>query len=252
MEIYFTYLIAKLTLNFMIGCLVVYMMLYILLEDYLSKRLIEPTFLKTMYISHRLTALVFFYGSAKGIFSVLHILFLLLTSRTPSRSDIISSVLLGFILVLTFCYRKTLWYYLIKNKQTVFADWYVKKFFSIDKNKENIEQAYAYLKKASELKPKSVFTWSMMAMLNEQCFDKSDLADEYLTKAREALKASGNAKDKAAFELAMGEIQLCRDNIDEGLAHLKKACDLNPCDFNKERYEKALKWENEEEDSLDS
>jgi hypothetical protein len=91
----------------------------------------------------------------------------------------------------------------------------------------------------------------MLAILNERYFDKPDLADEYLAKARQALKASDNAKDNAAFESAMGEIQMYRDNIDEGVTHFKKAYDYNPCDFNKERYEKALEWANEDNEPED-
>lgn len=167
------------------------------------------------------------------------------------------SVVVGWASAI-FCvmyYVKFCWYYLKNHDDNdILAGWYMQKYFAMKKNKDNISQAYEYLQKASECKTDSIFIWSMMAMLNERCFDKSDLADEYLTKARQVLNTLDNptAKDKAMLESATGEILLCRDNTDEGLAHLKNACDLDPSDFNKDRYEKALKWAVEEDESEDS
>ena len=240
------YLIAKLVFIFIISGLIIYMIAYELLENYLIKCLKESSYLKVMRFSKRLSAIVFLYVSVKGIYRISHVLFLLLTSRIPGRSEFFSLFLLGSVLVITICYRKAIWYYLTKDKQTVFADWYMQKFFALYEEKKP-EAAYSYLQKASELKSDSVFIWSMMAMFNERYFDKSDLADKYLSKAREALKISDSTKDKAAFESATGEILLCRDQVDEGLTHLKNAYDFNPCDFNKEKYEHALKWASEEE-----
>jgi hypothetical protein len=218
------------------------MIAYTLLEDYLAKRLKELSFLKIMRISRRLTSIVFLYVSTRGVYSIVHILILLLTSKTPDRSDIIDLLLYGFVLILTLHYRKATWYYLTKDKQTVFTDWYMRKYRSLPTDEENVGQKYDYLQKASELKP-NVFIWSMMALFNQCFLEKPDLADEYLVKAQQALNNSKqpSQKDKATVESVRGEILLRRDNINEGLARLKKACDLDPSEFNKDYYENALK-----------
>lgn len=235
------------------GCICLYVITYTLLENFLSKRMKESPYLKLMCNSRRLTAIMFLWGSAKGIFIILRILFLLLTSKTPSSSDIISLLLLGFILVLTICYRKTLWYYLTKKDRTVFADWYMKKYFAMEKNKDNIEQAYEYLHKASEYKSDSVFILSMMAEFNERYFRKSRLADEYLAKAQQVLNISNKPpKIKALLASVSGDILMSRNNIDEGLAHLKTACEIDPSNTNIEHYEEALEWANEDEESESS
>ena len=170
----------------------------------------------------------------------------------PSTFDIIFDW--AFAIFFVWFYLKYCRYYL-KNRDdnSIFAGWHMKKYFAIKKNKDNIEQAYEYLHKASEYKSDSVFIWSMMAMINERCFDKSDLADEHLEKARHTFNVSDNPsiKDKAVLEAATGDILLCRDNIDDGLAHLKNASDLDPPTY-QERYEKALKRANEDEESEDS
>ncbi len=227
-----------------------YIICYASLEDYLAKRMKESSYLNLMVPSRRLIAIIFLYGSLKGIFKVFKILVLLVNSKTPTGSDIISAILLSFILILTIRYRKTTWYYLTKNKRTILADWYIRKYF--DLSKKEYKQAYEYLEKASKFKTDSVFIWSMMALFNQFHFEKPDLTDEYLTKAQETLDTNKETslEDKATLESAKGEIMLRRDNIDKGLHHLKNARDLNPSPFHKETYEKALKWA-EEDENLD-
>ena len=170
----------------------------------------------------------------------------------PSGFNVIMTVVTAFIGIY-FYFRYCRYYLKNRDDDDVLAGWYMKKYFSIKpKNDKNIEQAYKHLQKTSELKS-DVFIWSMMAMINERCFDKSDLADGYLEKARQTLNVSGNPsiKDKAVLEATTGDILLCRGNVEDGLTHLKNASDLDPPTY-RERYEKELNWANEDEESEDS
>lgn len=235
------------------SCLILYMLCYTLLEDALAKRMKETPFLKLKCISNRIISLAFLCGSVKGIVVIFRIMLSLLASKTPSRHDIISAILLSFVLILTIYYRKRAWYFLTKKTRVIFCDWYMNKYLAQHIDEENTGQKYEYLQKASELKP-DVFIWSMMALFNQCFFDKPDLADEYVVKAQQILNNSEqpSQKDKATLESARGEILLRRDNIDEGLAHLKTACDLDPSGFHKEKYERALKWANEDDEPENS
>lgn len=131
----------------------------------------------------------------------------------------------------------------------VIVGWLMKRFFALrDKGKQ--EQAYEYLHKASEYQPDSVFIWSKLAFINERYFNKPELADAYLAKAKQVLHVSENpsCKDKAIFEISQGDILFCRDSIDEGLTHFKKAYDIDPCDYTKRVYEDAIKWASEDDE----
>lgn len=141
--------------------------------------------------------------------------------------------------------------YYLKNRDDnkVVADWHMQKYFAAANNKEP-EEAYRHLKKAAELQSESVFIWSMMSWYNEYHFEQSKVADEYLAKARQTLDALPypTAKDKAIIESVAGEILLHRNQIDEGLAKVKAACELDPSEYNCKTYEEAVRWANEPDD----
>ena len=189
----------------------------------------------------------------------LNIIIILFNYSEYSFKEIFLGIMVFFLqicltLICIFIFWKAWWYYTITNKKTILTHWYMKRYFSIKKNKDNIKQAYEYLQKASEYKTDSVFIWSMMAMINEHEFERPEFTDKLLENARQVLNALDNPspQDRAVFESATGEILLCRDNVEEGLAHLKAGCDLDPTDFNKKHYESALKWAAERDESEDS
>lgn len=158
----------------------------------------------------------------------------------------------AFVIFFVLFYFKCCRYYLkYLNDNEIIVSWHIKKYFSLCKKRKH-KKAYSCLQKASERKPDSVFIWSMMAMFNDRYFEKPELADEYLVKAQQALRTSDkpSLKDEALFEAVTGDILMSRDNIEDGLAHLKKAYSLDPQSFRKEHYEKALEWAAEDDEPV--
>ena len=237
-------LTLKLIFKMIIMFLAIYIIVYASLEDRLSKTMKERSYLSLKHISDRLISVAFIFGSIIGISKIVKILVLLSTSQTPSSSDITGLILFSFILGITLYKRKFAWYCLITNKQTFTADWYIRQYFSLKKlNKDNAFKANEYLEKASQYKPDSVFIWSIMATLNDMYLDNSTLADEYLVKAQSTLDSIPNPTeyDRALLQSAKGDILLGRNDIENGLGHLKNAANLDPINF-KPKYEHALKW----------
>jgi len=232
------------------------LLFYLAFESSLRKRLDKSAFIKVIQIASLLaitaTPLLISVETIRSIFLIRNIL------ATGFMSNIwrFALIVLGgwaFLCMNIFWFRKSWWYFIKTDIQTIQANWYLQKYVALD-NENKIEDAYQCLQKASELKTDSASIWSTMATFNERYFHKPDLADKYLEKAQEALNSldKPSSEVKAFFELTTGDILMSRNNINEGLMHLKNACKINPSDFNKEHYEKALKWANEDEKSEDS
>lgn len=223
--------------------MVIYMLLYALLESNLARRLKESTYLAIMPISNRITAFVMSYGFCFGLLKLAEVIISLAHGEKPDAPTVTAAVICAVLIYPVIRYRswKWCWYYLTKPTRTIKADWYMRKYFAADVN--DWQRQYQYLLKASELKSDSVFIWSMLALFNEDRFENSSLADEYLVKARQTLSTMPNpsAQDRSLVESVTGDILLCREQIDEGLAHLKIACDLDPSDANIGHYQNTLK-----------
>ncbi|MBL7215209.1 MAG: hypothetical protein ISS71_05980 [Phycisphaerae bacterium] len=204
-------------------------------------RLDKPNFLKRMRILCKTFRLCLAFLIIFRVIQVGGLFFETHYYTQPSAFKIIFNCV--FVIFFVWFYLKYCWYYL-KNRDDngIIFGWYMKKYVAMKKNKNSIKQAYEYLNKALEYNSDSVFIWSMRALFNQCFFDKPDLADEYLIKAQQILDNSElpSQKDKATLESVKGEILLHRDNIEEGLEHLKNACDLDTSSY-KEKYEKAFK-----------
>lgn len=242
-----------LILSQILGGIAVYFLAGLLfVGSFLYNRLDRPNYIKRM---RSLCAVFMISVILLVIFKSIQIAGLFANTRFYTQPSVLRIIIDWAVVVwFVFLYFKLCRYYLIhRDDKTVMTGWYIKKHLSLCKKKKYAE-AFSFLQKASELKTNSVFIWSMMATLNERCFDKPGLSDEYLAKAHEILNKSNNPslQDQAIVESVTGDILLSRNHIDEGLAHLKTACDLDPSDFYKEKYERALKWATKDDESENS
>jgi len=234
-----------------VSCLIITLLLISLfLRDPLYNRLDKPNSLKYLRLlgKMQLVLIVLFI-----IVKLIHVCGVLIDDRVFKSPSIFMVIMFCvFVFFNAMDYIKFYRYYLIhRDDKAIIAAWYIQKYFAMNVNKDNVAQAYEYLHKASEYKPKDVYIWSRLAAMNERYFNKPDLADEYLAKAHQVLNTIDNpsVKDRSILEVATGDILLCRDNIEEGLAHLKNACTIDPCEFTKKFYDNALEWVAEDDES---
>jgi|LAHU01.1.fsa_nt_gb tetratricopeptide (TPR) repeat protein len=237
------------------SCLITTLLLISMyLRDPLYNRLDKPNSLKYLRLlgKMQLVLIVLFI-----IVNLIHACGVLIDDRIFKSPSIFMVIMFCvFVFFNAMDYIKFYRYYLKhRDDKAIIAGWYMQKYFAAD-NKDDINYAYEYLYKASEYKSDSVYIWSRLAAMNERYFNKPDLTDEYLAKAHQVLNTIDNpsVKDRSILEVATGDILLCRDNIEEGLAHLKNACTIDPCEFTKKFYDNALEWaaKEEEESTPDS
>ncbi len=228
--------------------LAIYPIFSIALLWFLWKRFDKPMLIPLQRVLYSLACVAIILFTFMTVIDITFDIKRILTDDTTSNTFIVTNAFfalasIGLILIFFCQFWKPLWLFVSKDTNTIKVYWYKQKFFFLHKNERNPKRAYEHLQKMSELKPDDPHSWSMMSLLNEFNFDKPELADVFLEKAKQALAACENPTeiDKARVESVTGELLIHRNNP-KGIEHLKKACELDPVDFLKVRYEKALEY----------
>lgn len=224
--------------------------LYALTIDQITKRLDKPFFLRLMRILCAVMFAAFLYFSCIGLLNTFDYARKLLETHELNIPELLWLIPLWFIIVVTFLWRKGLWFFIRSDKDTILSGWYIEKHLDLNKQRK-FDESYHCLQKASEIKPDSLQTWCLLASFAQLFLENPEQADQYLAKARETLnsKSSENPKEAAIVESYYGFIMQHRNEHQAALEHMKKAYELDPKRFRKEQYEEALELSRQEENS---
>jgi len=225
--------------------------LYVFAENQIVKHLLrKPFFFKFMRVFWVLLFVTLLFFSCIGLFTIFDYARRLFETHELNISELSKLIPHLCVVVLSiFCWRY-FWYYLRNDEDTILSGWYIKRHFNLYKRRK-FEESYRCLQEASEIKPDSLPVWCLLASFAQLFLEQPEQADQYLAKARKILdsKPIENPKEIAAVEFWFGRISQYRADHKTAIEHMKKACELDPTRFRKEKYEEALELAKEENSS---
>jgi len=227
--------------------------LSILTDYWIIRRLDKPFCLKLMRTVCALELIVLLLYSCIGLFKTFDYARKILETRKLNIPELLWLIPLWFIIVVTILWWKRCWSFIRCDRKIILSGWYIENHLDLNKRRR-FDESYHCLQKASEIAPDSVHIWCLLSGFAQLYFENSEQADQYLAKAREALKSksSENPKEVASVECSYGYILQHRNEHQAALEHMEKAYELDPTRFRKEQYEEALELLRKEKNSTAS